>query len=226
MATNTVIEFTFDNPVILAMPNLFVPRKFKDPVTKKETGDPKFDAKFLISDQRDDYKRFEAQIVAMAQAAFPGVSFAELQFPLQDGGKFADEGKRADPPKDREAFRGWKVITARTQFPPKLGYVANGKIVDIPADEARPMHEPKFYAGVQVLLTVGLDTYKIGPRQIGVNAYLNVVTSGNVGERNAKLGASSAGASVKHSEHLGHFSGVDPTAGAQPQATGGPAITW
>jgi hypothetical protein len=201
--------FTFDPayPAVMSFPNLFTPRKFKDPKTQKETGEAKYDAMLVFEADNPNLAAIKTKLAEIAKGKFPGRDFSTLQFPLKNGTALADDAKAKG--KDSEFMRGKVVLTARSQYAPILSAIVNGKIVEF-TGEARPIAEPKFYPGVNVLAELNFQPHEVGTNKPGVTAYLNKVFSTERGDRLA-AGKSSA---ETFQGYVGHMSATDPTAGA------------
>jgi hypothetical protein len=180
---------TLMEPVVMTNPNLLVPRKFKDK-RGKETGEPKFSAAFQFRPDSADLKSLKAAAGRVARAKWPGRDLKELAMPFKNGDELADNAKKDK--KDREHYRGFVVVNARTVYEPRLSGMENGEVVDYEGD-ARKIAEKKFYSCVEVLAQVNMVAYDgVGNNPDGVTAYLNMVFTTNKGKKLKGKGASGA----------------------------------
>lgn len=232
------VVFQFTAPALLAHPNFFTPRKFRD-AAGRESGEPKYDGRFVFDLDWPDLPTLGEKLVEAARNAWPGAKFANpLNFPrpapgsiadplfmpvewcLKSGTEIADKARREN--KDREAFRGKLVLVSRGQYAPGLSAVLNGRIKDFPMDgPERVASEPYFYGGVEVLAQLQFVGYQVGNNAPVVTAYPNVIMSLNRGDRIASFsgGTAKSGAAV-FGAHVGQYTAVDPMAGS-PGSTEG-----
>ena len=231
MAKTTPVTFQFTSPVVLAHPNLFTPRKFRDE-RGVESGEPKYDFRAVIRPDHPELQAFRAKLIEVAKATWPNAVFSDplnppapgTQFPanylpvewcIRSGDKMADKAKMQNPPRDREAYRGYWVLTSRGQYTPGLSVVLNGRVKDIPmSGEERAAAEPYFYGGVEALIEVQLVGYQVGNNNPVITAYPNVILSLNRGEKIAAFsGGTARSGAATFSAHIGQFTQSDPTAG-------------
>jgi hypothetical protein len=208
--------YTFTAPVILAFPNLFEARTFKE-------GDkPRYDTKALMRPDHPDFQPLNQILGRMKAQHFARLQPNELHFCLQSGDKLADEAKAMAPPRNEEYYRGWIVLTARTQFLDKqaLGVILNGKIADVPPAPDSAAFERYFYGGVEAMLQIELVPYGGDTRgqKPGISCRPKSVLSLNRGDPKPEFAAgsrtrASATWGDKIGQHVGHVSAVDPTAG-------------
>ena len=193
--------YTFTSPVVMVFPNLFKPRSF---TKNAAANDAKYDAKFLFEEISPDLKSMKQVILEVAEAKWPGRNKKELHYPFASGTKQADDAKAKG--KDLDFMRGKVVLTARSQFAPRLSAVENGSLVEYLDENLRAAAAPKFYNGVQVLAQVNFASYESAGFGDGITAYLRMVLSFNRGDR---IGSGASAAEV-FSSYIGHLSTEDP----------------
>jgi Enterobacter phage Enc34, ssDNA-binding protein len=195
--------YTLTSPVVMAFPNLFKPRAF----TKSSKEEPKYDGQFLFEANHPDLSAIKKLLAQVASARWPGRDLKTVKFPLARGDKRADDAEAKG--KDLEFMRGKFVLSARSQYAPKLAAVENGELVEYLDEALRATAASKFFSGVEVLAQFNFRSYEgVGANPEGVTAYLQMVLSLNRGDR---LGGGSSAAEV-FSSYVGHLSAVDPYA--------------
>lgn len=230
------VMFQFTHPIVLSHPNLFTPRKFRDPRTNQETGEPKYDTRFMLEPNHPDLPALREKLIEAARLAWPNAKFSDplvfprplpgqiadplfmpVDWPIRSGDEIANKAKMSQPPKDREAFRGKLVLVSRGQYAPGLSYPnPNGAgIVDAPMSGPERMAcEQYFYGGVHALAQVQLVGYQVGNNAPVIAVYPNVVFSLNRGDKVAAFagGTAKSGAST-FAHYAGHESSVNPAEG-------------
>lgn len=215
------VIYNLTEPAILAFPNLMTARPFMR--NGKPQGEPKFDAQFMLRPDHKDVPFIREGLLTAAKLMFPTVP-EKFQWPIHSGDQLAEEAKAAGE-KDKEFFRGYFVLISRSKFAPGLSAAVNGRAVDFPmTGEERIACGVYFYGGCHVMGQFNFMPYPgVKPHGVpGVTAYLNIVYSLNIGERNSRLegGAGKSGSAV-FGKHLGQMSAVDPTAGMAAGAAAG-----
>ena len=216
-------QFTLSG-VRLFHPNLIVPRKFKDPRTGKESGDPKYSALFGIDPNRPDFAEMKRLATLVAKdAALKDedgnlVPLNKLSWPFKTGDKLADKAKaevEASKPKAKLAdySRGLVIVKTSSLFPVGLAYVNGKQIVELDFDDEalRKKNAGKFFFGAEVWADITFSPHQVGSNTPGVNAYLTSVMATGKGER---IGGFTP-ASERFKSYLGHLSAADPTAGQE-----------
>ena len=208
--------YTFTAPVILAFPNLFEARMYKE-------GDkPRYDTKALMRQDHPDFQAINQVLGRMKAQHFAHLQPQDMHFCLQSGDALADSAKQMAPPRNEEYYRGWIVLTARTQFLDKqaLGVILNGKIADVPPAPESAAFERYFYGGVEAMLQVEFVPYGGDTRgqKPGISCRPKSVLSLNRGQAMPDFAAgnrtrASSTWGDKIAQHVGHVSNIDPTAG-------------
>lgn len=214
------VTFQLSAPAILAFPNLLVPRKFMQ--NGREQGEAKFDATLLLKPDHPDIEAIKSQLNKAALGHWPGGLPQPFSWPLRSGDAMADSAKSKG--KDREVLRGFFVLQGRSQFPPGLSAVINGRVKDYPqTGDDRATAQSYFYGGCECLGGFVFEAYEVGANTPGVTAYLQVLISLNRGEHNAKLtaGASKSGSQMYSAEHLGKVMGTGSPLGSPATSTAG-----
>jgi len=139
------------NPLTVKVP-------FIDPKTKKEKGDPKYRATFIIP-KTADMDAIKAQLRAAAAAANPSVPYEKWKKPIKDGNKLIE--KAIANGKSEGALAYYKdcwVIECKTDHLPDLS-VANGtpKPTPVTGEEANVA----FYSGAKVIGELNFRAYEI-----------------------------------------------------------------
>ena len=210
--------YTLTEPVLLSHPTLFEAKKFKDPKTGKESGEPKFSANFVFDADSADLKALKKMAAAVAQAKWPGRDVKTLVFPFKDGTKLADERKakveKANKTADGEFQRGKVVLVTRSKFPARLSFIDNGRIVDVDdpldASEAKVIKaKSMLFFGAMVLGQFRFVTHEVGSNTPGVNCYPQMILATGKGTRLTT--AKSASETFKG--YVGSVSSEDPTSG-------------
>lgn len=204
-------DFTTTKPVVGVFLNIDEKRQKK--IKGKLTGDPKYFGTFLFDKGSDDLERAKAAAKEALKAAFPGKPIEEMKAMLadrfQDGDAFA--AKAATEGKSGEFYKGKVVVSAATTIDLRRGYFENGKIVDLPSDQAAKLVNGQcFYSGVGVLVHLSFKGYQTGNNPPGVTAYLQRIVSTRAGEK--VIGAGATNEEV-FKDYIGLDKTDDPTAG-------------
>jgi hypothetical protein len=198
--------FDLTQPVPMTFPQLFEAKAFQK--GGKTAGEPKFSGNFNFPIDSEDLKALKTLAAKLARAKWPDKPFTELVFPFANGDKLADE-RKAKGKNGGDFTRGKVVIAARSKYEPELGYIENGRIVELSTPTAKQAAKGKFYPGVLVYAQFNLVPYDaVGSNKPGVTAYLNKVLSTVKGERLA--GGKSITDTFKG--YVGAVSMDDPTA--------------
>jgi len=214
--------YQVNHAATLAFPILFDPKSFKGP-NGKDKGDPKYSATFVLKNDHPDLQGLKAKVVEVAKAKWPGrdviadMKAGAIKLPFSAGEKLIEKrvaklkaaGKEDD---GKGKFQeGSTVFKAKSDYPPGLGVVANGQIVEVTQDN-KAVHRAAFYFGVQCLFRLNFSAYDgVDEGKPGVTAYLDMVLSLNKGDRLA--GRQSAADIFKGVAGL--ISTEDPTAGEE-----------
>lgn len=218
-------SFTTSQPVTLINVNVIEPRKFKPKGSKKEVGEAKYSLQGLLDPESDDFKSLKDVAIAVAREKWPGMNIGEeykngrFKMPWTTGDKRIARARK-DAQNAGEDFNesryehlaGKIIVSASTKKTrPALGYVNNGKIVDLLDDAAVSMNKGKFYSGVGGFIQLNLVAYDAVSNGVeegvpGVTAYLQTVVSTGKGKAIGGRSASSV-----FSAYVGKQSDVDPT---------------
>lgn len=191
-------------PLLGAFLNLGEPRR----VSRSDNETPTFSGDFeaVIGADDDMITAIRANIMDAAKQLFPnGVAIdgalmslgdaikgGHFLVPFKVGDKLADKAKAKSLESGKERLREWSrgkmVLTARSkdEYPPSIGYVQNGKVIQIEDKDARKAAQGKwFFTGAMVLVGVRFKAYKgVGETgKPGVKAYLEGVVSTGQGEK-------------------------------------------
>lgn len=191
-ATSSIV--TVLNPVTLIYATLFEPKPFGKP--GKTQGEPKFSASFVFTKDNPDFDTIKSQAVAVAQAKWPGRDVGgdwkagRFTLPFSSGASQIAK-KKAAAAKDGKEYDGrldfldgQYVLKTSSQFRSRFAVIENGKITPDLEGAALETNKSKFYNGVKCLIEINLRAYDgVGTGADGVTAYLNIITSLNVGER-------------------------------------------
>lgn len=210
-------RFQMTEPALLANPSFDEPRRYKDPRTKKESGDPKYSSRVVLDPKGSDFPALKALAASAAKAKFPGVPFKDLAFPFRNGDEMIAK-KKADLAKENKTYNGnldylagKVVMTCRSKFPPAMAAIVNGRMTDIPA-ENKVLINQNFFTGAEVLGVLNVSAYdEVGTNKAGVTVYLNEVFATGKGKR---IGGTRSAAST-FAGYAGKPSGEDPTAGSE-----------
>lgn len=153
-----------------------------------KTSDPMYYAEVIIPNDHPELKGLQALMAKIAKAAFPGIPFNDISFPLRRGDEVADEAAKNG--KDYAFLRGQVLMnTDSKQYPPNLGILVGGGVVDV-TEDVRPTIGGKFYSGVRGTCEINLVPYA-GNKNVpnSIHAYLTAAVSLGVGQN---LGGGSA----------------------------------
>lgn len=222
-AKREAIEFHTRTPVPLINLNVITPRAFEDQSNGRK-GEPKYSATLLFDADSEDLKAFKDAVIRAAKETWPGLDLQaeykakRLRVPWITGDAFiakrqataAKKGKDYNPSFDEYAV-GKVLVRASSKNQPALGYVVNGKGVDLTEEGQIKLNQGKFYSGVlaytqlNVVAYDAIDDYSVP----GVTAYLQRVLSTGKGQRIGGVRS----ASEVFSGYLGRSSEIDPTDG-------------
>jgi hypothetical protein len=206
MVDKTEGIFNLTAPVIMIHPGLFEARAVG--LKGQATGKLKFSASFMLKPEHPDLNALKELCAKVAKGRWPGRDLKELKFPLASGDKQADKAKSKS--KDAEFQRGFIVLTARSQYQPRLAMIDGSRIVDLEGP-AILANKEKFFFGAEVLGQFNFASYQgVGDNPDGVNAYLNLVLVTGKGKR---IGGTAASAAEVFKGYMGSHSAEDPTAG-------------
>lgn len=209
--------FSLTQPVIMAFPQLFEAKAFKE--NGKEKGEPKYSANLVFPADSEDLKNLKTLAASLARAKWPdkqfylttqeGIKIPQIIFPFTSGDTLADIRKKKGKD-DGEYMRGKVIIAARSKYEPRLSYIEGKRIVECEGEVAKLAAKGKFYPGVEVLAQLNLVPYEaVGANgKPGVTAYLNMVLSTGKGARIS--GGQTASEAFKG--YIGQHSAEDPTA--------------
>lgn len=179
--------------------NIIVPKKFKDPRTGKESGEPKYDTELLFDVDSEDLKTLKAMAVAVAKEKFPGIDVVaeykagQFRMPWTLGDtiienkkkKLAALGKSYDGGADYK--KGKSVVTAKTsaQFPPSIAALVGNAIIAIDTPALKELHKGKFFNGTEAYAVIRLNAYEPtkDDDNPGVNCFLQQFVSLNRGKQ-------------------------------------------
>lgn len=191
------IDGTIVTPEFTALfPNLFEPKPYLDPKTRKPKGEPVYGLSMLFAPA--DIAAMKEKAKAVALAKWPGRPLSELKFPFQDGDKLA--AKSEANRKDGTFYKGTVVIKASSKFQPQV----------VGADKNPILDKGKVYSGIRGYAELNFHAYDgVNGGQDGVKAYVNFVMKSADGKRIAGKDAATVFAGIK-----GGASGYDPTKGS------------
>ena len=215
----TVGLFKLTSPVAMIYPHLFVPQAYKE--KGKAKGEPKYSARLLFPADSQDLKDLKALAAKLARAEWPdkafnlktvptaehpqGQTIPQISFPFKSGDAAADK-KGGD---SVEYMRGKVLMSAKSKNQPQLGYITNGRIIELNDEAAMTAAKGQFYSGVQVYAELNLSTFPGAEGKLpGVTVYLNAILSTGKGERIA----SAKSISNTFKGYAGIVSAQDPTA--------------
>ena len=218
-ASDTSI-YQVNTPVTLIHPHVIDPAPFKE--KGKTKGDPVYSASFVFPANHPDLPDLKSLILSVAKAKWPGcdviadVKAGKLRMPFTSGEKVITKaeakvkatGKEYDGKRD-EYLKGAIVFKTKSNYPPGLGVVAGGQVVEVTSDN-KALHKGAFYFGTDCLCRLNFVAYEGEAIGSGVTCYLDMVVSLNRGKR---LSGSKSPAEVFKGV-AGLVSTEDPTGGA------------
>ncbi len=211
-AKQTSARFVFTRPAVLIYnEGLFVATQYQN------KGEFKYGAGFVLKADHVDLTPLKKAILGVAQAAQPGIQWADFGKPIQAGDKLADKRKAKKADKytgDAEWMRGQVALIARSKFAPALSvFNAPGQPpTDLSDDALKAKYKNQFFFGAEVLVEVALVWYKAvkdGDKP-GVTAYCQAVLATGKGTRLS----GSRPAAETFTGYLGHASTESPLGGA------------
>lgn len=185
----------FTAPGTLSFPVLHEPKKFRDPATGKEQGEPKYSTD-LIFDSKDDVKKSiggkPSLYNAIIQAATDEWGPDKKKWPFTLGSVLRDGDKNKSKEGEvRKGYEGKVYITARTTSKPDL--------LDKMTGNKAPTKED-MYGGCRAQLALAVGTYRISERNQGIVIYLNAVAKIGAGTRFGGRDSSSFFAATEQAE--------------------------
>ena len=218
-----LLKYTMTKPAIGFYIEGAVEPKAYAPNGQKPKPDAKksYNGSFVVDLDHPDVAGMKGQILAAAQAEWPGrnikeaVAKGELKMPFTTGEKLIERrakkriaaGKEADDVLD--FLKGKLVFKASSDFPVALGVFVDGKAIDITEDN-KALHKKAFYTGVNCLGQFTYSPYTVDDKE-GVKAYFDSCLSLNTG-LHIKIGGRSAADAFKGV--AGSVVDVDPTLGS------------
>lgn len=221
-AKRETIEFHTRTPVPLIQLNVITPRAFEDDKGRK--GEPKYSGTLLFDADSEDFKAFKDACIRAAKEAWPGLDLAaeykakRLRVPWTTGEAYIAKREATAVKKGREYNASYDeyavgkvLVRASTKQQPALGYVLNGKGVDLTEEGQIKLNQSKFYSGViayaqlNIVAYDAIDEYSVP----GITAYLQRVLTTGKGQRIGGVRS----ASEVFSGYLGRSSEIDPTDG-------------
>lgn len=219
-------DFTTINPVVSIYPHVLEPSQYEDPVTKKK-GKLEYSSQFLFPPTSPDFVALKSAVIAAIKAKWPGLDFAaaykagDLKMPWVSGDKKIEKVKAKLAAKNKEYggnidfMAGMMLVKAHTEkFPPQIGIIQGGKVIDLVTAEAKTLHKSKFYSGVEAGFHVRISAYDgVGDDgKPGVTLYLqSFVSTGRGKQIGGKV------ASQVFSGFAGKVSAEDPTTGKKDE---------
>ena len=158
-------------------------KPFIDPKTKKEKGDPKYRATFIIP-KSADVSAIQAQLRAAAAAKNREVSYDKWKKPVKDGNKLIEKAvARGKSEGSLAYYKDCWVIECKSEFKPDLSIARQGKAEAVPDEAAATI----FYSGAEVLAELNFVAHEIEnsddePSRY-ISAYHNFILKIGEGER-------------------------------------------
>ncbi len=158
-------------------------KPFIDPKTKKEKGDPKYRATFIIP-KSANMDQIKAQLAAAAKAKNPNVPYEKWKKPVKDGNKLIEKAVAKGKSEGSLAYyKDCWVIECKSEFKPDLSIARGGKAEPVPDEAAGQV----FYSGAQVIGELNFVAHEIEnsddePSRY-ISAYHNFVLKIGEGER-------------------------------------------
>lgn len=158
-------------------------KPFIDPKTKKEKGDPKYRATFIIP-KSADVSAIQAQLRAAAAAKNSSVPYDKWKKPVKDGNKLIEKAvARGKSEGSLAYYKDCWVIECKSEFKPDLSIARAGKPEPVPDEAAGTI----FYSGAAVIAELNFVAHEIEnsddePSRY-ISAYHNFVLKIGEGER-------------------------------------------
>lgn len=174
-------------------------------------GKPTYNGTFGLLPGSRDLNGLREKMTFVAGAKWPGRALGEIEYPVITGEDKAAEAKKKN--KDGSIFLGHIIFNAHTSpdYPPKLGVLENGQLIQLDTDVLRAQYANKFYHGCYVAPQVNLVAWDGNGKNIPdcVTAYLQMVLWIKDGTR---IGGADMADVFK--DYVGAVTpGVDPTGG-------------
>lgn len=158
-------------------------KPFIDPKTKKEKGDPKYRATFIIP-KSADVSAIQAQLRAAATARNPNVPYEKWKKPVKDGNKLIEKAvARGKSEGSLAYYKDCWVIECKSEFKPDLSIARQGKAEPVEDAAAGQV----FYSGAEVIAELNFVAHEIEnsddePSRY-ISAYHNFILKVGEGER-------------------------------------------
>ncbi|TXI11691.1 MAG: DUF2815 family protein [Rhizobium sp.] len=162
-------------------------KPFIDPKTKKEKGDPKYRATFIIP-KSANMDQIKAQLAAAARAKNASIPYEQWKKPVKDGNKLIERAVAKGKAEGSLAYyKDCWVVECKSEFKPDLSIARGGKAEPVPDEAAGQV----FYSGAQVIGELNFVAHEIeGEDNNGdpivsryISAYHNFVLKVGEGER-------------------------------------------
>lgn len=158
-------------------------KAFVDPKTKKEKGDPKYRATFIIP-KSESMDAIKAQLAAAAKAKDPNVPYEKWKKPVKDGNKLIEKAvARGKSEGSLAYYKDCWVIECKSEFKPDLSIARGGKPEPVPDEAAGQV----FYSGAEVIAELNFVAHVIEGSEDEparyISAYHNFVLKIGEGER-------------------------------------------
>lgn len=205
--SEVVLDFGIQKAVRCPWSSLQEPRRFKDE-QGRESGEPKYDATFLIPNDHPELKKLKSECVRIARERFGAdVDLKTLKFPFSNGDEQALKASARD--KDHSFCEGMVVLKTSSQYEVPVFDARQKDSSGNPVLVAKDAIKSTVYGGCFVAAQVKFRTYKVGSNQPGVTAYLQKVCFVHDGDR---IGGSADGSTFAAVQ--GAVTNEDPTGGA------------
>lgn len=132
-------------------------KPFIDPKTKKEKGDPKYRATFIIP-KSANMDAIKAQLAAAAAACDASVPYEKWKKPVKDGNKLIEKAvARGKSEGSLAYYKDCWVIECKSEFKPDLSIARRGKPEPVEDAAAGAV----FYSGAEVIAELNFVAHKI-----------------------------------------------------------------
>lgn len=220
-------------------PTLIEAKQFKGKDGKPK-GKPKFGAAFMFDPESPELADVQRHMLELVKAEWPKPyrldkkrmqfratkseggktvwddSVTPVDLPLKDGNKQADARMEARAKANKtedekgKVQRGKTIIKGSSQYAPRLGIIANGRITEIEDEEARKAHKAKFYFGAEALATFNFKPMEVDGERFIVCYVQSVVVTGK-----GKRIAGGQSLADTFSKYVGRVSDEDPLGGEE-----------
>lgn len=168
---------------LLIFDPLIEKKPFIDPKTKKEKGDPKYRATFIIP-KSADVSAIQAQLRAAAAAKNSSVPYDKWKKPVKDGNKLIEKAiARGKSEGSLAYYKDCWVIECKSEFKPDLSIARSGKPEPVEDAAAGAV----FHSGAEVIAELNFVAHEIEnsddePSRY-ISAYHNFILKIGEGER-------------------------------------------